>query len=138
MHDSDPSHASRVTAFAQPAANEPLPRKGRVFHLAAAVDAYETRLSKLMENWFDATSCAEADAAVGEVRAQGVGLPELSVLALELCVAHAEVLALLWNRGMANAGTPAASAIEHALAHRRKASAALKGACLQALRTADS
>jgi hypothetical protein len=115
-----------------------MPRKVRVFQLAAAVDAYEIRMSRLTANWFDSHACVEAESAVREVRALGIELPEFSVAALELCIAHAEVLALLWNHDAGTGGPPEPSAVERALVHRRATSAALKDACLQALRTIDA
>jgi hypothetical protein len=123
-------------AIEAPAANDPLCTRARVFRLAAAVDAYELCMARAVANWFDADACDEAEAALREVRSHGIALPGFSAHALELCIAHAEVLALLWQQHAP--GMAAGGAREQADARRRGACRALKGACLLVLKAADA
>lgn len=122
-------------AFPSFAANESLSKRARVFQLAAAVDAYEVCMARLTENWFDSRSYADAESAVWEVRSHGVALPDFSVRALELCIAHAELIALLWRQDAPNAGPQ--GDLNAAKMRRRGASIVLKNACLHALRFAE-
>jgi len=118
------------------AANDPLPRDVRIFQLAAALDAYEARMTLLLENGFDSAAYGQAEQAVGEVRSQGAGLPELAVAALELCLAHAEVVALLWWERAD--GTAGASQLAAAQQRRQRACDALRTGCAQALKASGS
>ncbi|MEJ8835468.1 hypothetical protein [Ramlibacter sp. AN1133] len=92
-------------------------------------------MSQLTENWFDSRSYAAAEAAIWEVRSHGVALADFSVRALELCIAHAELIALLWRQDAGSSGPQ--GDLSAARIRRRGASIVLKNACLHALRFAD-
>lgn len=69
------------------------------FNLAAALDAYELTCSRLVSNWLDMSEYADAGAAIAAIRKYGNSQPTLTILALQLAIAHAELESVLWERG---------------------------------------
>ena len=69
-----------------------------VFDLAIALDAYEMTCSGLVDEWLDMALYAEAGRSIAAIRQLGVPVPSLSVLTLQLAIAHAELESMLWQR----------------------------------------
>ena len=68
------------------------------FNIVAALDVYDLTCSRLVANWLDMTLYADAGAAIAAIRQHGVSNPSLTVLALQLAIAHAELESVLWER----------------------------------------
>ena len=74
------------------------------FDLAAALDAYEASCRRLLAHPLEAKLYAEFRASIAGIREHGVSTPALTVLALQLAIAHAELESALWQ---SRAGHPA-------------------------------
>ena len=73
--------------------------RSETFIFAAALDAYEVTCSRLVTNWLDMNMYVEAGTSIATIRERGVSNPALTVLALQLAIAHAELEAALWQKG---------------------------------------
>jgi hypothetical protein len=68
------------------------------FNLAAALDAYELTCSRLVSQWMHMELYAQAGAAIAAIREHGVSVPSLTVLTLQLAIAHCELESTLWQK----------------------------------------
>ena len=68
------------------------------FNLAAALDAYEVVCSQLVRRWQDMDLYAAAGTAIAAIREHGVSVPSLTVLTLQLAIAHCELESTLWQK----------------------------------------
>jgi hypothetical protein len=72
--------------------------RAEAFSLPAALDAYELTCSRLVTGWLDMGQFADAGHAIAAIRQYGVSNPSLTVLALQLAIAHAELESVLWEK----------------------------------------
>ena len=68
------------------------------FNLVAALDAYEVICSQLVTGWKDMDLYAHAGTAIAAIREHGVSVPSLTVLTLQLAIAHCEFESILWKK----------------------------------------
>lgn len=66
--------------------------------LAAALDAYEVTCFQLVNRWKHTGLYAQAGAAIAAIRELGVPAPTLTVLTLQLVIAHGELESVLWRQ----------------------------------------
>lgn len=67
------------------------------FDLPAALAAYEGMGARLVESWLDIELYARFSAQIADIRAHAVPLPALTVLALQLAIAHSELVSTMWQ-----------------------------------------
>ena len=67
------------------------------FNLISALDAYDLASTKLVENWLDMELYAEFSKQIDVIREHGVSVPVLTVLSLQLVIAHSELLCTMWQ-----------------------------------------
>ena len=72
------------------------------FHLVSALDAYAVAATRLVERWFDADAYADVQRRIDTIRDHGVTQPALTVLSLQLVIAHAELVSTLWQNASAD------------------------------------
>jgi hypothetical protein len=75
------------------------------FNLMSALDAYDLASSQLVERWLDMDLYTEFSKQIDAIRDHGVAVPTLTVLSLELVIAHSELVSTLWQN--ASVGVPA-------------------------------
>ena len=63
----------------------------------SALAAYEEASALEVESWFDIDRYAEFSKLGDAVREDGVAVPELTALTLQLHIAHAELVSTLWQ-----------------------------------------
>lgn len=68
------------------------------FSLAADLDAYEVTCSRLLAQCHEMTLNSEVSASIARIRRYGVAVPPLTVLALQLVIAHCELEWTLWQK----------------------------------------
>ena len=73
-----------------------LPRFG-AFELIAALDTYHAAAVRLVESWLDMDAYAQFAREIEPIREHGAAVPGLTVLALQLVIAHAELVSALWQ-----------------------------------------
>ena len=71
------------------------PREGT--DLVSAISAYERASTRVVRTWFDIDDYAECSKLIDVVRDEGVLQPVLAVLALQLYIAHSELISTLWQ-----------------------------------------
>lgn len=67
------------------------------FDLVCALDAYGAAATRLVERWFDTETYADCQRQIDAIRDHGVTQPALTVLSLQLVIAHAELVSTLWQ-----------------------------------------
>lgn len=115
----------------------PFPSESEVrcgaFNLMAALDAYELASARLVEAWPDPHLYADVTQQIEEIREHGVSNPVLTVLSLQLVIAHSELVSALWQ----NASEPvAALALQEVRQRHAIALEALRVAAARVLRAA--
>lgn len=74
------------------------PTRSEAFDLNAALDAYEAACYQLVIQWKHVGLYAQAGAAIESIREYGVSVTPLTVLTLQLVIAHWELESALWRR----------------------------------------
>lgn len=97
----------------------PAPARRRdPFDLVSALDSYEAATTRLVESWLDMEVYADFSRQIDAIRDHGVPDSSLTVLSLQLVIAHSELVSTLWQH--ASVGVPAQKMQEvqerHALA----------------------
>lgn len=67
------------------------------FKLLSALDAYDLTCARMLESWFDMHAYADFARQIDAIREHGVSAPELTVLSLQLVIAHSELVSTLWQ-----------------------------------------
>lgn len=67
------------------------------FHLMSALDAYELGSLRLVETWLDMDVYADVSGQIDAIREHGVTSPALTVLSLQLVIAHSELVSTMWQ-----------------------------------------
>lgn len=65
--------------------------------LIPALDAYQVAAVRLVESWLDMEAYADFARQIEPIREHGVAVPGLTVLALQLVIAHAELVSAMWQ-----------------------------------------
>ena len=102
----------QAPAFPEP---EPLLRGG-IPDLVSALDGYEATSTLLVEHWLDMDLYAQFSSQIEAIRGHVPGIPALTVLSLQLAIAHAELASTLWQN--ACTGVSAAKMQEARERHR--------------------
>jgi hypothetical protein len=76
--------------------SEPLLRSG-VANLLSALDTYDVASTRLVESWLDMDVYMVFSKQIDAIRDHGVTLPALTVLSLQLVIAHSELVSTLWQ-----------------------------------------
>ena len=79
------THAPMITAIA--------------FQMSAALESYQMRTDALTDPWSQRRQYDLVSRAYDEVRMLKGALPELSVLMVEVCICHVELMKALWLAG---------------------------------------
>jgi hypothetical protein len=78
----------------------PLPEptlRSSPFDLVTAIDAYEISSTLLVARWLDMELYADVSRQIDAIRERGVSEPSLTVFALQLVIAHSELVSTLWQ-----------------------------------------
>ena len=85
------------------------------FDLLSALDAYETTSTRLVDTWFDVHVASAFSREIDAIRHRTMQIPGLTVLGLQLVIAHCELASTLWQD--ASVGVSAARLEEVRLRH---------------------
>lgn len=75
----------------------PIPRCD-AFNLMCALDAYDVASARLVESWLDMAAYTEFNRQIEPIREHGVTIPALTVLSLQLVIAHSELVSTMWQQ----------------------------------------
>lgn len=92
------------------------PPRRDAFDLASALDGYEATTRRLVETWFDMHVAQAFSRDMERIRERALATPELSLLALQLGIAHCELANALWHRSDVSAEAMEQALQRHALA----------------------
>ena len=83
----------------------PYPVRSRdAFNLLSALDAYDLAGQTLVASWLDMEVYADFSAKVDAIREHGATVPALTVLSLQLVIAHSELVSTLWQNASVGVG----------------------------------
>lgn len=71
--------------------------RDRASDLLAALAAYELTSTRLVDRWLDMDIYQECSTQIDAIREQGVANPALTVLSLQLVIAHSELVGTMWQ-----------------------------------------
>lgn len=93
-------------------------RSADAFNLLSALDAYDDAAARLVETWLDMDLYADFSKQVDAIRAHGVSTPALTVLSLQLVIAHSELVSTMWQNASVGVGEERMREVQqrHALA----------------------
>jgi hypothetical protein len=73
------------------------PLRHRASGLLAALDTYELTSARLVDRWLDMDIYRDCSTQIDAIREQGVTSPALTVLSLQLVIAHSELVGTMWQ-----------------------------------------
>lgn len=79
------------------------------FDLVSALDSYEAAGTRLVESWFDIHAYAAFGRQIEGIREHAVPVPALTVLALQLFIAHCELVSTMWQNAAVGVSAAAIS-----------------------------
>lgn len=85
------------------------------FDLVSALDTYALCATRLVETWFDMDVYARLGRQIDAIRAHGMAHGGMTVLSLQLVIAHTELLSTMWQH--ASVGVSAARIEEVQMRH---------------------
>lgn len=100
--------------------------------LIDALERYAMDTAQMVANWPDLERYRAISEQVDQIRLLASGLPEARVQWVELLIAHAELLQLLWRAHYGHGGVTMDDTL-HARLHHADAIAALRISCLRML-----
>jgi hypothetical protein len=106
------------------------------FQLAAALDSYELDVAEMLATWPDLQRYRDVSEQVERIRMYSAELPVVRVQWVELLIAHAELIHMLWRAQYANS-TEARSQIDVVREHHADAIRSLRARCLRFLGRRD-
>lgn len=68
-----------------------------ISEMLSALDAYDVASTRLVETWLDMDLYTEFSQQIDDIREQGVAIPTLTVLSLQLVIAHSELVSTMWQ-----------------------------------------
>lgn len=86
----------------------PLPyavRSRDAFDLLSALDAYDVAAQRLVASWLDMEVYSDFSRKVDAIRDHGAAVPALTVLSLQLVIAHSELVSTLWQNASVGVST---------------------------------
>lgn len=103
------------------------------FDLATALDQYEQDVEDLVRAWPDPDRYKRVNESMDKVRTSAAALPRLSVRAVELLIAHAELAQTLWDS--VDPRLPTEEAVGPVVEQHRSCVYRLREACLTIMAT---
>jgi hypothetical protein len=102
------------------------------FQLAAALEQYDLDTARMVAGWPDLDLYREVSAQVDRIRMYSSSLPEARVQWVELLIAHAELVHLLW-RGEYGGGRVEKRTLQEVRDHHSDCVTALRNRCLRVI-----
>lgn len=101
------------------------------FELLSALDAYELAAERVVRDWFDVHAYADVTRRIEAIRTHGASVPALTVVSLQLVIAHTELLSMLWQNACTGGGVARLAEVQE---RHAACVASLRAAALRLLR----
>ena len=103
------------------------------FDLITALDAYDAASTQLVARWLDMELYEDFSKQLDAIRERGVSAPALTVLSLQLVIAHSELVCLMWQHSSVGVS---ATKMQEVQARHSHSIDALRAAAARLLRNA--